>query len=165
MWNNVEPSFKTSWMTEYLIRFSDLNWIHTAARLAGWLAVCVILWTMMHFFIIIAICPIMEIKWWAMSLCPLQHRAANPRCRPALAYAVCLKWEKDYKRRQNSKVKGERVEVHESGWDEGGSVEKMLVYIVAIRVVEFLSRGYKIRNFFAEESTYTKEISKFSVLD
>ena len=41
IWNNVEPSFKTSWMTEYLIRFSDLNWIHTAAKLAGWLVGCV----------------------------------------------------------------------------------------------------------------------------
>ena len=134
-------------MWEYLISFSDLNWINTAARQAGrlagwlagwlarWLCVCVILWTMMHFFIIIAICPIMEIKWWAMSLCPLHHSAANPRCRPALAYAVCLlKWEKDHKRRQNSKVRGECVEVHESGWDEGGSEAKMLVYTLLCEV-------------------------------
>jgi hypothetical protein len=32
---------------------------------------------------------------------------------------------------------------------------------MAIRVVEFSNRGYKIRNIFAEESTYPKEIIEF----
>ena len=36
---------------------------------------------------------------------------------------------------------------------------------MAVRVVEFSSGGYKIRNIFAEESTYPKEITEFRVLD
>jgi hypothetical protein len=37
----------------------------------------------------------------------------------------------------------------------------LAVEIMAIRVVEFSSRGYEIREFFAYESTYSKEIIKF----
>jgi hypothetical protein len=36
---------------------------------------------------------------------------------------------------------------------------------MAIQVVEFSSRGYKIRKIFALESTYPKEIIEFWVLD
>jgi hypothetical protein len=36
---------------------------------------------------------------------------------------------------------------------------------MAVRVVEFSSRGYKIRKIFAKESTYSKEIIEFRVLD
>jgi hypothetical protein len=36
---------------------------------------------------------------------------------------------------------------------------------MAVRVVEFSSGGYKIRKIFAKESTYSKEIIEFRVLD
>ena len=38
------------------------------------------------------------------------------------------------------------------------------MYIMAIRVVEFLDVGYKIRKTFADESTYQKEIIEFLTL-
>ena len=37
--------------------------------------------------------------------------------------------------------------------------------IMAIRIVEFSCRGYKIRKIFALESTYPEEIYEFLVLD
>ena len=41
------------------------------------------------------------------------------------------------------------------------AIGKLFPYIMAIRVVEFLNRGYKIRKIFAQESTYSKEIIEF----
>ena len=38
---------------------------------------------------------------------------------------------------------------------------KSAIYSMAIRVVEFSNRGYKIRKVFALESTYSKEIIEF----
>ena len=35
------------------------------------------------------------------------------------------------------------------------------VHIMAIRVVEFSNKGYKIKKIFAQESTYSKEIIEF----
>ena len=40
-------------------------------------------------------------------------------------------------------------------------MELELATIMAIPVVEFSSRGYKIRKIFAYESTYSKEIIEF----
>ena len=37
----------------------------------------------------------------------------------------------------------------------------VLVFFMAIWVVEFSNGGYKIRKIFAEESTYSKEIIEF----
>ena len=36
-----------------------------------------------------------------------------------------------------------------------------IMYVMAIRVEEFSSGGYKIRKKFAQESTYPKEINEF----
>ena len=43
-------------------------------------------------------------------------------------------------------------------WDE---IIRLDLYISAIRVVEFSNRAYKIRKIFAQESTYSKEITEF----
>ena len=44
-------------------------------------------------------------------------------------------------------------------------LNRVITYIMAIRVVEFSNGIYKIRKIFAQESTYPKEIFEFWELD